>query len=93
MDSIPYASNVESLTYVMVYTRSNISYDVSLQTLKWILKYIKGSISRVLIYGGAMNQDEHREIEGFLDSNYAKCMDTMKSLSSYIFTMFGTSIY
>lgn len=104
MDSITYASIMASLMYVMICTMPEIAYVVSFiskymanpgkshwQALKCILRYIKGSLSRVLIYGGARGQDDQREIEGFMDSNYAGCMDTRKSLTGYVFTMFDTS--
>ena len=45
----------------------------------------------VLVYDGAMSDDK-TEVEVFVDSNYAGCMDTRKSLFGYVFTMFGTTI-
>ena len=69
MSEVPYANAVGSLMYAMVCTRPNLSYSVSLvsrflanpgkahwQALKWILRYIKGSIGKSLIYG---------EVEGY----------------------------
>ena len=67
MNSILYANIVGSLMYVMICTRPDIAYAVSLisrymsnpgkahwQALKWIIRYINGSLNRVLIYGGAL---------------------------------------
>ena len=45
-----------------------------------------------MIYGGACRDDSKVEIEGFIDSDYAGCMDSIKSISGYVFTMFGTII-
>lgn len=45
------------------------------QALKWILIYIKGSLSWVMGYGGA-TADGKVEIEGFVDFDYAGCMGT-----------------
>lgn len=59
--------------------------------MKWILRYIKGSLSRILVYGGAMSDGES-EVEGFVDSDYVGCMDTRQYLSGYVFTMFDTII-
>ncbi|XP_058782988.1 uncharacterized protein LOC131657627 [Vicia villosa] len=105
MNNIPYANIVGSLMYAMVCTRPDIAYAVSLvsrymanpgkahwQALKWILRYINGSLNRVLIYGGALGEDGKAVIEGYVDSDYAGCMDSRKSISGYVFTMFGTAI-
>ena len=105
MNSIPYANIVGSLMYAMVCTRPDIAYAVSLvsrymanpgkahwQALKWILRYINGSLNRVLIYGGALGEDSKAAVEGYVDSDYAGCMDSRKSISGYVFTMFGTAI-
>lgn len=45
----------------------------------------------VLVYGRAMSDGE-AEVEWFVNSDYAGCMDTRKSLFGYGFTMFGTTI-
>lgn len=60
--------------------------------MKWILRYIDGSLNRALIYGGASGEDSKAEIEGYVDSDYAGRMDSRKSISGYVFTMFGTTI-
>lgn len=104
MNNIPYASIVGSLLYIMVCTRSYITYRVSLvsrylanpgkehwKALKWILRCIKGSMCRVLVYGGSTSDDKV-EIEGFFDYDSVGCMDTKKSLFGHVFTMFGTTI-
>ena len=31
-------------------------------------------------------------IEGFVDGDFAGCLNTRKSLSGYVFTLFGTAI-
>src|SRR4051812_3675682 len=105
MNSIPYANIVGSLMYVMVCTRPDIAYAVSLvsrymanpgkahwQALKWILRYINWSLNIVLIYGGALGEDSKAVIEGYVDSDFPGCMDSRKSISGYVFTMFGTTI-
>src|SRR3954470_12107876 len=86
MNSIPYANIVGSLMYVMVCTRPNIAYAISLvrrymanpgkahwQALKWILSYINGSLNRVLIYGGGLGEDSKVVIERYSDFDYAGC--------------------
>ena len=106
MSEVPYANAVGSLMYAMVCTRPDLSYSVSLvsrfmanlgkahwQALKWILRYIKGSIGKSLIYGEVEGYQENTfVIEGFVDSDFVGCLDTKKSLTSYVFTAFGTAI-
>lgn len=105
MNGIPYPSIVGSLMYVMFCTRPNITYVMSLvskymanpwkaywQALKCILRYINGSLRRVLIYGGACGDDSKVKIEGFVDYDYAGCMDSIKSIFGYVFIMFGITI-
>lgn len=105
MEGIPYANVVGSLMYAMVCTRPDIAHAVSLvsrfmanpgkahwQALKWILRYIRGSLGRVLVYGGARNSRRTTAIEGFVDSDYAGCLDSRKSLTGFVFTAFGTAI-
>ena len=105
MESIPYANVVGSLMYAMVCTRPDIAHAVSLvsrfmvnpgkghwQALKWILRYIRGSFGIVLVYVGARNSRITTAIEGFVDSDYADCVDSRKSLTGFVFTVFGTAI-
>lgn len=79
MNRILYASIVGSLMYVMVCTRPNLAYKVSLvsrymanpgkvhwQALKRIIRYIKGSLTMVLVYGRVMSDGE-AEVEGYVD--------------------------
>lgn len=40
---------------------------------KWVFE-------QVLIYGGACGDDKKVEIEGFVDSDYAGCMNSIKSI-------------
>ena len=105
MNSISYANVIGSLMYAMVCTKPDITYAVSLvsrymaksgkahwQTLRWIQRYINGSMNRVLVYGGALGEDSKAVIEGYVNSDYAGCMDSRKSISGYVFTLFGTTI-
>lgn len=62
------------------------------QTLKWILRYLKGSLGRVLIYGGGTTENRQPRIEYFVENDYAGFLDTRKSLFKYIFTAFGIAV-
>ena len=63
MSHVPYASTVGSIMYVMVCTRLEISHAVSVvsrymdrprkihwQTMKWILRYLRGTSHVDLVY-------------------------------------------
>ena len=89
MEGIPYANVVGSLMYAMVCSCPNIAHAVNLvsrfmenpgkahwQALKWILRYIRGSLGRVLVYSGARNSRRIAAIEGFVDSDYAGYLDS-----------------
>lgn len=71
MNRILYANIVGSLMYIMVCTRPNIAYRVSLvrrymanpgkvhlKDMKRIMRYIKGSLTMALVYGRGMSDGE-----------------------------------
>lgn len=102
MNKVPCASAVGSVMYAMICTRTDLAYAVSMgQThgQSWneslgipqvVMRYLKGSVNYGLVYGGANVTDE--AIRGYVDSDFAGCIDTRKSITGYVFTMFGTSV-
>ncbi|XP_062103670.1 secreted RxLR effector protein 161-like [Humulus lupulus] len=106
MAGVPYAYAVGSLMYAMVCTQPDIAYSVSMvsrfmsnpekshwQALKGILRYIKGSLGKGLVIGGADGKhDKLVVIEGFVDYDFVGCLDTRKSLTAYVFTAVETAI-
>nr|GEZ87283.1 retrovirus-related Pol polyprotein from transposon TNT 1-94 [Tanacetum cinerariifolium] len=100
MSKVPYANTVGSLMYLMVYTRPDIAYAVSIvsrylanpgknhwEAVKWILKYLRGTVNVGLIY--ETNRGNHKDIIGFVDSDYAKDPDKGKSITGYSFLVQG----
>ncbi|GJX31053.1 retrotransposon protein, putative, ty1-copia subclass [Tanacetum coccineum] len=86
MSKVPYANAVGSLMYLMVCTRPDIAYVVSIvsryltnpgknhwEAVKWILKYLKGTADVGLVYG--RDQGKHVDVDGFVDADYAKDPD------------------
>nr|GEU36236.1 hypothetical protein [Tanacetum cinerariifolium] len=80
---VPYANVVDSLMYLMVCTRSDIAYAVTIvsrylanlgknykEAVKWILKYLKGNTDVGPVY--AIDQGKHVDVDGFMDVDYAK---------------------
>nr|GEV98012.1 retrotransposon protein, putative, Ty1-copia subclass [Tanacetum cinerariifolium] len=86
MSKVPYANAVGSLMYLMVCTKPDIAYAVSImsrylansgknhkEAVKWILKYLKGTTDAGLVYG--RDQGKHVDVDGFVDADYAKDPD------------------
>nr|GEY50390.1 retrovirus-related Pol polyprotein from transposon TNT 1-94 [Tanacetum cinerariifolium] len=86
MSKVSYPNAVGSLMYLMVYTRPDITYVVSVvsrylanqnknhwEAVKWILKYLRGTANVGLVYG--TNHGNHVDVTGFVDSDYAKDPD------------------
>ena len=66
MSKVPYASTIGSLIYAMVYTRPDIAHAMRIvsrfmsmlgkqhwEAVKWILRYLKGSLDTCLCFTGA----------------------------------------
>ena len=53
--------------------------------MKWILRYVKGTIKRGLVFD--RNKAATYDVLGFVDSNYAGDLDRRRSIYGYIFTM------
>ncbi|GKE26381.1 hypothetical protein Tco_1441765 [Tanacetum coccineum] len=96
MSKVPYVNAVGSLLYLMVCTRLDIAYVVSIvsrylanpcknhwEAAKWILKYLKGTADVGLVYG--RDQGKHVDVDGFVDADYAKDPDKGRSITGYHF--------
>ncbi|RVX00023.1 Retrovirus-related Pol polyprotein from transposon TNT 1-94 [Vitis vinifera] len=103
MERIPYASMVGSVMYTMVCSRPDLAYAVSMisrymscpgkphwQAVKWLFQYLAGTRSLGLVYGG--NSQLETQLQGFVDADYAGNIDTRKSLTGYVFTLFGGAV-
>ena len=100
MARVPYSSAVGSIMYAMVCTRPDISQAVSVvsrymanpgkehwQAVKWILRYLKGTLNICLEFGRNKNT-----LVGFVDSDYAGDLDKRRSLTGYVFCIGGCAI-
>ncbi|WVZ05356.1 hypothetical protein V8G54_018702 [Vigna mungo] len=103
MESVPFSNGIGSIMYGMVCTRPDVAHGVSVlsqfmvnpgpthwEALKWMLRYIRGSLGTGLSFQNNFQGGGY--IEGFVDSDFAGCMDTRKSRSGYVFTLFGTAV-
>ncbi|CAM8960295.1 unnamed protein product [Rhodiola kirilowii] len=90
MSNVPYANAVGCLMYSMVCTRPDIAHSVSMisrfmskpgkahwEAVKWVLRYVKGSMGKGLMFGRANANSDI--IMGFVDSDFAGCLDSRKS--------------
>nr|GEW57573.1 retrovirus-related Pol polyprotein from transposon TNT 1-94 [Tanacetum cinerariifolium] len=100
ISKVPYANVVDSLMYLMVCTRPDIAYDVSIVSMylvnpgknhwdavKWILKYLKGTADVGIVYG--KDQGKHVDVDSFIDASYAKDPDKGRSIIRYVFMVHG----
>ncbi|GKD04760.1 retrotransposon protein, putative, ty1-copia subclass [Tanacetum coccineum] len=94
MSKFPYANAVGSLMYLMMCTRPDIVYAVSVvsrylanpgknhwEAVKWIFKYLRGIANVGLVYG--TDRGNHVDVTGFVDSDYAKDPDKGRSITGY----------
>ena len=97
MSNQPYASCLGSIMYAMLCTRPDISYAVSVTSryqsnpgndhwmaIKHVLKYLKGTKDKFLIYGG-----DELQVNGYTDSDFQSDPDDRKSTSGFVFTLNG----
>ena len=100
MSKVPYASSIGNLMYVMVCIRSDIAHEVGVvnrfmsrigkqhwEAVKWILRYLKGSLDTCLCFTGAS-----LKLQGYVDADFADDIDSRKSTTGFVFTPSGTTI-
>ena len=103
MSLIPYESVVGSLMYLMVCTRPDLAYAMSIvsrymsnpgkrhwEAVKWILRYLKGTVGTCLLFD-AKAQDALM-LTGYVDADYAQDLDKRRSISGFVFTLGGGCI-
>ena len=103
MQRIPYANIVGSIMYAMISTRPDVAQSISVisrfmanhgrhhwQALKWTLRYLKGAGDFGILYKDEKSDGD--PLVGFCDSDFAGSVDTRRSQSGYIFTMYGAAV-
>ncbi|XP_041995848.1 secreted RxLR effector protein 161-like [Salvia splendens] len=104
MELIPYSNIVGSLMYLMICTRPDIAHAISTTSrymagfsrqhwnaLKWSLRYLGGASKLGILFSGG-GEVEEEPLVGYCDSDYASSIDTRRSQTGYIFTLFGSAI-
>ena len=100
MSKVPYSSTVGSLMYAMVCTRPDIAHAVEVvsrymndpskehcMVVKWILRYLRGTTSHALCFGGSSTV-----LQGYVDSDMAGDKDSRRSTIGYVFTVGGIAV-
>ena len=103
MESVPYASGVGSVMYGMVCSRPDLAHAISLvsrfmanpgqahwNALKWLFRYLNGSLGNGLRFKKSAQGRE--ALAGYVDADFAGCVDTRKSTTGYVFTLYGTAV-
>uniref|UniRef100_A0A1J3IJ96 Retrovirus-related Pol polyprotein from transposon TNT 1-94 n=1 Tax=Noccaea caerulescens TaxID=107243 RepID=A0A1J3IJ96_NOCCA len=101
MKKIPYQSAVGSIMYSMIGTRPDLAYPIGLVcrfmskpikehwlAVKWVMRYIKGSMETKLCYKKAGDF----VIRGYCDADYAADLDKRRSITGIVFTAGGNTI-
>ncbi|XP_040942342.1 secreted RxLR effector protein 161-like [Gossypium hirsutum] len=101
MNNIPYASIVGSLMYAKVRTRLDIAFAVGMlgryqstsgidhwRAAKKVLRYLKGTKDYMFTY----KRSDNLKVIVYFDLDFADCVDSRKSTSSYIFMFTGGAI-
>ena len=101
MERFTYASAIRSLMYAQICTRPDIAYIVGMlgrylsnpgmdhwKKAKQVMRYLQRTKDYMLTYC----RSSHLEIVGYSDSNFAGCLDSRRSTSSYIFMLVGGAV-
>lgn len=104
MSSVPYASVVGSLMYIMLCTRPDLSHSISVlsmfmsdrgiqhwEMLKRLLRYLVGTDSLGLLFKKSKLEGENALL-GYVDADYAFNIDNRRSQIGFVFTWFGTAV-
>ena len=104
MQKILYASIVGSVMYAMISTRPDIAQAVSATSrymsnhgsdhwsaLKWLMRYMKGASDIGILFDGG-KEVSGDALVGWPDSDFAGNVDTRRSQSGYVFTLYGAAV-
>ena len=102
MSKIPYASVIGSIMYVMLCTKPDVSYALSITSryqsdpgeshwtnVKNILKYMRRSKDMFLVYGGL---EDDLVINGYTDASFQSDKNDFRSQSGYVFCLNGGAV-
>jgi len=101
MEDIPYASVVGSLMYAQTCMRPDINFAVGMlgryqsnlglehwKVAKKVLRYLQGTKNHMLTY----RNSDHFEVIGYMDLDFADCVDSRMSTFGYMYLLAGGAI-
>ena len=101
MRNIPYAFAIGSMMYAQVCTRPDIAFVVGMlgryqsnpgldhwRAAKKVMRYLQGTKDYMLMF----RHTDSLEVVGYSDADFAGCVDSRKSTSSYIFMLAGGAV-
>ncbi|XP_060965581.1 secreted RxLR effector protein 161-like [Cannabis sativa] len=102
MKDVPYSKVVGSVIYLMVSTKPDLGYAMSVLNkymenpgkvhwlaMKWVFRYLLGTTKVGLVY---KRQNASTIIEGYSDLDYAGDIDNRRSTSAYFFLLGGNCV-
>lgn len=102
MIDVPYSSAVGSIMYLMVCTRPDLAFAISVlskymsnpgkehwNAIKWVFRYLIGTKGVGLQFKRHENKNQ---IEGYSDTDFAGDRDNRKSMSAYYFLVGGKCV-
>ncbi len=100
-----YQSMIGSLNFLMVCTRPDIAYTMTrlaqhnqkptsthFDAVKRLLRYLRGSTGAGITYSRNTDDDDHCSLIGFCDSDWATDANDRRSVSGFVFMMFGGAV-
>jgi hypothetical protein len=100
-----YQSAVGSLMYIMLSTRPDIAFAISVlsrfaanpneshwKALKRCLRYLKATKDLHIVYGPFESDEDSINFDGYSDSDWGGDKDSRKSTSGYVYTLGGGAI-
>ena len=104
MKHIPYANIIGSIMYAMIGTRPDIAQAISVTSrymsnhgkehwsaLKWLMRYLKGASDVGILFKGDA-EFKGDALTGWCDSDFAGNIDTRRSQSGFLFSLYGSII-
>ena len=101
MSAVPYASAIGSIMYVVLCTRPDIAYALSVASryqsnpgeahwvaAKNILKFFRTTKDKFLVYGG----EEELVVNGYTDASFQTDKDDFRSQSGFVFCLIGGAV-
>lgn len=105
MYPIPYSNAVGSIMYMMICTRPDLAYAISVlsrymsnhgrlhwDALKCVLRYMKGIVDYGLMFEKVDETKGGDPLKGYVDVDFVANIDCRRSQTGYIFTLYNTAI-